>query len=464
MTRLRLITTFLVLLLPGTATASFPGPNGKIAFEGDAARPGNAWIWTVNGDGSALAGWRTDLGSSKASDPAYSADGSLIAYSYSRDIWMAASDGSGAPVQLTNTGLNDKDPAFSPDGTKLIFTRDNVGTGDIFLLDLQSKALINISNDADRIDNGAEWSPDGKKIAFTGNPCFTGGSTTPQGGPCVFTMNADGSGKTNITPEESRAECPDKAPGNSHAHHSEEPTWSPDGKQIAFAGHFDICQFNSGGGGEIWVMNPDGSGKTNLTNTGDLTDLEPSWSPDGKQIAFVSYNGLTRPDGLLVMPAGGGAATRLTTGQDTDPNWGVLFAPKCGTAKPEICNGTTKNDTILGGGGDDILNGLQGNDILDGGDGNDRLSGSEGNDVLRGGNGKDTLTGDSGNDTLNGGAGNDKLTGGPGKNKYSGGAGVDNINAVNGKVETVDCGSGKDTARVDRRDKVRGCEKVRRSR
>jgi hypothetical protein len=50
-------------------------------------------------------------------------------------------------------------------------------------------------------------------------------------------------------------------------------------------------------------------------------------------------------------------------------------------------------------------------------------------------------------------------------NKYSGGAGNDTISARNGKRETVDCGAGKrDKATVDRRDKTRGCEKVRRPR
>jgi Ca2+-binding RTX toxin-like protein len=99
--------------------------------------------------------------------------------------------------------------------------------------------------------------------------------------------------------------------------------------------------------------------------------------------------------------------------------------------------------------------GTGGNDTIDGGAGNDKLYGGVGDDVLSGG---------KGNDSLYGGRGNDKLTGGPGVNKYSGGDGNDSINARNGKKETVDCGAGKkDSATVDKRDKVNGCEKVRRA-
>jgi len=58
------------------------------------------------------------------------------------------------------------------------------------------------------------------------------------------------------------------------------PSWSPDGKKIAFDSYRD-------GNGEIYVMNADGSGQINLTNN-PADDGITSWSPDGKMIAFVS--------------------------------------------------------------------------------------------------------------------------------------------------------------------------------
>jgi Ca2+-binding RTX toxin-like protein len=68
----------------------------------------------------------------------------------------------------------------------------------------------------------------------------------------------------------------------------------------------------------------------------------------------------------------------------------------------------------------------------------------------------------AGNDRLNGGPGADRLVGGAGTNAYDAGPGADTVDARNGKRELVRCGSGRDTARVDRSDRVRDCEVVRR--
>jgi Ca2+-binding RTX toxin-like protein len=127
-------------------------------------------------------------------------------------------------------------------------------------------------------------------------------------------------------------------------------------------------------------------------------------------------------------------------------------------------NGGDDNDTLEGNNGNDTASGGNGNDRLSGGSGRDRLSGGAGNDPINGGSGNDSLSGSTGNDTLTGSTGNDKLSGGTGKNKYSGGPGNDTINARNRKTETIDCGSGRDRATVDRRDRVKRCERVSRSR
>lgn len=97
--------------------------------------------------------------------------------------------------------------------------------------------------------------------------------------------------------------------------------------------------------------------------------------------------------------------------------------------------------------------------------GNDRLNGGTGADKLEGGPGNDTLDGGAGDDAVNGGPGKDTLKAGGGKNTLNGGAGNDKLNAVNRKREKVLCGRGKeDTATVDKRDRVKGCEKVKRRR
>jgi hypothetical protein len=101
-------------------------------------------------------------------------------------------------------------------------------------------------------------------------------------------------------------------------------------------------------------------------------------------------------------------------------------------------------DRLLGGRGNDSLSGLAGADCLSGESGNDKLSGGEGNDRLKGGRGRD------------------KLTGGKGKDSFSAGSGKDRVNSRDGRRERVNCGSGRDRVTADKRDRLRGCERVRR--
>jgi CSLREA domain-containing protein len=95
---------------------------------------------------------------------------------------------------------------------------------------------------------------------------------------------------------------------------------------------------------------------------------------------------------------------------------------------------------------------------------NNVLKGTSGSDLLRGLGGNDILKGFAGADCLDGGSGNDTLIGGSGKDKLSGGPGSDVINAADHQRDVVDCGKGRDRATVDRIDRVRGCEKVKRKR
>ena len=124
--------------------------------------------------------------------------------------------------------------------------------------------------------------------------------------------------------------------------------------------------------------------------------------------------------------------------------------PPPAALKPGACanakTGTPRGDSLMGTTAGDLLKGLAGND---------RLVGLQGGDCLDGG---------PGNDRLDGGPGNDKLTGGRGRDVLRGGAGRDSLNAADGARDTVDCGKGRDSARVDKRDRVRGCEKVKRVR
>src|SRR3954447_6425631 len=173
-------------------------------------------------------------------------------------------------------------------------------------------------------------------------------------------------------------------------------------------------------------------------------------------------------------PAGPGPTGPSGPGDPSGPTGptgpGGPTGPIGATDGDDLLNGTPGADRICGLLGHDTINGLGSADTLFGDAcGKKAKAGAaevkDGNDKLNGGDGNDTLFGAGGKDTLKGGKGNDKLTGGKGVDKYDGGPGNDSLSARDGKRETVNCGAGKrDRATVDKRDKVKGCEKVKRAR
>ena len=206
--------------------------------------------------------------------------------------------------------------------------------------------------------------------------------------------------------------------------------------------------------------------------------LQWTWCPRGQNCG-------PPPPGQQQMPQPAPGNTP-GAGQGTGSGSGTGSGPAVASAGADSLAGTEGADRICGLAGDDSVNALAGADTLFGdacddkakevsaagtSDGSDTLNGGEGDDTIYGAGGRDTVKGEGGNDRifggdgndrLDGGAGNDRLTGGKGTNSYAGGAGKDTISARNRKRETVNCGSGKDSATVDRNDKVRACEKVKR--
>jgi RTX calcium-binding nonapeptide repeat (4 copies)/WD40-like Beta Propeller Repeat len=136
---------------------------------------------------------------------------------------------------------------------------------------------------------------------------------------------------------------------------------------------------------------------------------------------------------------------------------------RAGTALGDVILGLLGDDLLRGLGGADCLYGQQGSDRLLGASGDDRLDGGPGHDTLLGGGGSDRLLGRAGEDRLFGGAGGDRLDPGSGRDRVAAGSGNDRVVARGGVRDTIDCGPGRrDVAIVDRLDRTRRCERVRR--
>jgi Tol biopolymer transport system component len=128
----------------------------------------------------------------------------------------------------------------------------------------------------------------------------------------LWVMDADGTNQTNLT------NTPDTNEG--------QPAWSPDGTKIAFTGPGELNEDGSGGLGDIYVMDADGTNRTNLTDTPDFLDYRPSWAPSGAQLTFVREvpgQIISEQQDIFVIDANGENANNLTQtdANEDDPAW-----------------------------------------------------------------------------------------------------------------------------------------------
>ncbi|WP_228048946.1 DUF4347 domain-containing protein [Nodularia sp. LEGE 06071] len=158
-----------------------------------------------------------------------------------------------------------------------------------------------------------------------------------------------------------------------------------------------------------------------------------------------TLNGGTEIDTLII--TGGTSGNAITINLNNANQFNIPGTTIIGFERFDL-SGFNGKISFVGTSGDDWINAGAGNDDLTGGDGNDYLNGGTGADTMNGGAGNDSLNGGTGADTINGGDGNDSLNGGTDADSMTGGAGNDSLNGGTG-ADSMTGGAGNDSYYVD---------------
>jgi Tol biopolymer transport system component len=239
----------------------------------------------------------------EGSHPAWSPDGRRIAFTRNSndrwDIYLMDADGSNVmrrtyPVGLDilGNGINGfHSPAWSPDGRRLAVATGSDDHGNIYTLTMaDDERPVPIQ----RMAAAPAWSPDGSKIAFVrlyGWDAYGVLSVmNPDSSDVTALVIGDGDGSTTFL---------------------DHPTWSPDGRRIAFA----ACPFSC----DVYAIGSDGSGLKQLTR--GTTTRSPAWSPDGAWIILTLLSGSTLEDAAIGIVSADGGEIFTIVPSGSHPAW-----------------------------------------------------------------------------------------------------------------------------------------------
>jgi len=242
--------------------------------------------------------------------PAWSPDGSEIAFAMSGSIWKIRV-GDTVAYELTANRTHDSAPAWSPDGRWILYSTEDSQGVNLMLLNVATGESTVVTSGPE-IHADPVWSPDGRRIAFVKGSLgtfhvhaasFENGKV---GAPMQLTRpNSFGRGRLYF--------------GTTDDHIS--PTWSPDGREMILVSNRGIPL----GSGGIWRAPVAADAMKTarlLLREETLYRTQPQWSRDGKRILYSSHRG-SQFNNLYVLPAEGGEPYQLTFGDwdHFDPRW-----------------------------------------------------------------------------------------------------------------------------------------------
>ena len=271
-------------------------------------------------------------------DPQVSPDGKQVAYIVTRpdreadetrmSVFIAPLDSRTPSARRFTQGNKDHSPRWSPDGRHLAFVSDRGEKNQLFVAPLDggearqlTKAKFGISNPS--------WSPNGKRIAYmarTGEYKETKErNPVEKASPRVIRdlrYKLDGIGffderRTHIfVVDVETGEVRQITDGDWY---DDQPTWSPDGKQIAFVSDREPKRHQRQWRSDIWILPASGGQARKITRSRGAA-VSPAFSPDGRQIAFIGHEhgdaGGAKNIHLMVAPDAGDAPRSVSASLD----------------------------------------------------------------------------------------------------------------------------------------------------
>jgi TolB protein len=237
-------------------------------------------------------------------------------------IYLERADGSSVR-QVVHSGASDTNPALSPDGRRLVFTRHVDSEPDrIYTVDTDGSGLTRVAPSncpqvcSDAVE-GSPWSPDGRMLVFTRSVLHRG-STKPST-VAVWLTNTDGSGAHALThPAAGTPDLPGAQDGSA--------SWAPDGRRVLFTRSTRAVPPNPDQFA-VYSIEPDGADLRQLTPN-DIEAGHAVWSPDGTLIVFQSPpDHEAFPKVLFTVRADGSGMTELTENLDGNDSDDASWAP-----------------------------------------------------------------------------------------------------------------------------------------
>jgi Tol biopolymer transport system component len=306
-----LFVLLLLLLVPATAQASFPGDNGEFVLSidlEDQCQTGLDLV-IVPSEGGMLepltdvcTGAEDGQGKLFRSPDAAPDGASILARSdvvASGFVEVAVDNStiSEVPAPEGVTAYNASPPSFAPDGERFAVEGDMYEGGfdtlplwEVPLDGTEPRQIVGPPGcDTRRLCSTFEnprWSPDGRLIAVE--------VSTPR-----YKQRVKGALQPGIW----LIRAADGKPVRRLTDRGQDVDWSPNGKQLVFATHYSRRESGGAAGGNLWVVKRKGGKARSLVHRENIAETEPVWSPDGRTVAWVALNFTAGDVGFDVFPS-----------------------------------------------------------------------------------------------------------------------------------------------------------------